>query len=175
MMKNVMVMNNSATYGFGVCTDDYSQVYIPASILRNFPLAEGNNYMMNLEKNTRNENGKVPWFATFAKVDERDPVDDTVVELDDDEWEPAETICVTDAILSIMMDDDIYLSSEIAALVSEEYSVTATSADISVRLNQLHEKGLIAKASVNQSPSEKRAKYALWALNLNAFKRLCIS
>jgi hypothetical protein len=44
--------------------------------------------------------------------------------------------------------------------------------NISIYLNELHEKGVIAKAAVNQTPSEHRSVYALWAKRVSLFKEL---
>jgi len=44
MQKEVLITKVADTFGFGVCTEDYQDVYIPSSLLRAFKIFEGERY-----------------------------------------------------------------------------------------------------------------------------------
>jgi bifunctional DNA-binding transcriptional regulator/antitoxin component of YhaV-PrlF toxin-antitoxin module len=170
MRKEIIITTASETFAFGVTSDTYDQVYIPASLQKMFDLKQDDIVTAILRPNEGPKASQVPYFAVFI-VDES--ADDDVLEDIEPPVVVQRKVNVKQEIVAIFNDyNRVMTSNMVAELLTLRTKQEFLAANISIYLNELHEKGVIAKAAVNQTPSEHRSVYALWAKRVSLFKEL---
>jgi bifunctional DNA-binding transcriptional regulator/antitoxin component of YhaV-PrlF toxin-antitoxin module len=170
MRKEIIITTASETFAFGVTSDTYDQVYIPASLQKMFDLKQDDIVTAILRPNEGPKASQVPYFAIFIVDESAD--DDVLEDIEPPVVEPPK-LNVKKEIADIFSDyDRVMTSNMVAELLTLRTKKEFIGSNISIYLNELHEKGVIAKAAVNQSPSEHRSVYALWAKRVSLFKEL---
>lgn len=170
MKKTIIVTHAAPTFGFGVDEENYEQVYIPASLMKRSQLEVDDIIDVLVRPNDNERSAEVKWFAFFI-------VDDLIDEDDEPEIEPEtqpepepldmmkeiyQTVCELDGVATTNM---------IADLTSLRINREIIGASISAYLSQLHQHGKVARAAINQTPSDHRAVFALWAKDVATFRK----
>ena len=168
MKKTIIVTHASPTFGFGVDEDSYEQVYIPASLIQRSQIEVDDIIDVLVRPNDNERNAEVPWFA-FYIID--DVIDDEPEIAPQAEPEPEPFDMMKEIYQTVCELDGVATTNMIADLTSLRVNREIIGANISVYLRQLHENGKIAKAGINQSPSDRRAVFALWAKDVATFRK----
>lgn len=170
MRKEIIITTATESFAFGVTSDTYEQVYIPASLQKLFDLRQDDIVRAVLRPNEGPKASQVPYMAIYI-IDERE--DDDVIEDMEPQVVVQRKVNVKQEIVAIFNDyDRVMTSNMVAELLTLRTKQEFLGANISIYLNELHDKGVIAKAAVNQTPSEHRSVYALWAKRVSLFKEL---
>lgn len=170
MRKEIIITTATKGFAFGVTSDTYEQVYIPASLQKLFDLQQDDIVRAVLRPNEGPKASQVPYMAIYI-IDESD--DDDVIEDMEPQVVVQRKVNVKQEIVAIFNDyDRVMTSNMVAELLTLRTKQEFLGANISIYLNELHDKGVIAKAAVNQAPSEHRSVYALWAKRVSLFKEL---
>lgn len=169
MKRSVKITNVGESFAFGVTTDSYEQVYIPASIVKAFIIERDDDLDFILVPNKIDKSGSVPWFATYLLDGEDDEEETTAHE---PEPKPAPKLDLKEEACRVINErpnGSIFTTSLVAELINQKHGTQHTSDNISAYLDALHSEGRVARAAVNQKKSDN-AKYSLWAADHGAFK-----
>jgi hypothetical protein len=170
MRKEIIITTATQSFAFGVTSDTYEQVYVPASLQKMFDLQQDDIVKAVLRPNEGPKASLVPYMAIYI-IDES--ADDDVLEDIEPPVVVQRKVNVKQEIVAIFNDyNRVMTSNMVAELLTLRTKQEFLGSNISIYLNELHEKGVIAKAAVNQTPSEHRSVYALWAKRVSLFKEL---
>jgi hypothetical protein len=171
MKAQIVVSHISDTYGFGVTTDTFEQVYIPASIVKRVALNVDNICDVIVKENMHDRSGDVPWFAVHLNNGEHMDNDDEDDLIDDDDFnDPQPSMSLEDMVMSIITSADRPISTNtILHRLLDEYGHRTTTQTLGRFISLMHERGDVARACIKQSSDQRRASFVLWALTTYDF------
>lgn len=162
MQNEVLITKVADTFGFGVCTADYQDVYIPSSLLRAFTIAEGERYTFVLRENNRD--GQVPWFAAFLVTSDETPASPQEPIADDAPFD------IKKAVHQAIGHYGVCTTIEICDFITDEFDHSIGTRAIGPYIEQLHKEERIVRIGVTSHPDQKRASFVMWAKDVKTVK-----
>jgi hypothetical protein len=144
--------------GFAARTDDGEQCFLPASVIKNSGVAEGDIATAKLIPNTHPNAAATPWVAVFASVQ---PQDKPAHAAAPEPVRPEQTL--EDRVHEAVCDMGYATTSEIAKEVNADVALTHNA------LLRLFSKGRMAKADIFARPDQDRASFCMWAKDVTHF------
>jgi len=162
MQKEVLITKVADTFGFGVCTEDYQDVYIPSSLLRAFKIFEGERYKFVLRHNNRD--GHVPWFAAFLVTSDEPQTASKEPIADDAPFD------IKKAVHQAIGHYGVCATIEICDFIADEFDHNIETRAIGPYIEQLHKDERIVRIGVTSHPDQKRASFVMWAKDVKTVK-----
>jgi bifunctional DNA-binding transcriptional regulator/antitoxin component of YhaV-PrlF toxin-antitoxin module len=162
MRKEIIITTTSETFAFGVTSDTYDQVYIPASLQKMFDLKQDDIVTAILRPNEGPKASQVPYFAVYiidedAKPAEPDPV--------------VPHLSTREMTLEAIKDIDAPATTEqIVQKLAEMFGEHTTTQSIGTELHNMHKTGLVARCCIKQIASQERASLVFWAKSVSTFQ-----
>lgn len=139
--------------GFASRTDDGSQCFLPASVVKKGAVSEGDIATAKLIPNTHPNNASTPWVGVH--VAKKSQVAAT-------EFTRA-VRTVDDEVYELVCDRGYATTKEIASDMDSDVS------SVHNALLRLFNKGRVAKAEVHARPDQGRASFCMWATDVTHF------
>ncbi|MAO24650.1 MAG: hypothetical protein CMJ25_28210 [Phycisphaerae bacterium] len=164
MIKEIEITFSAGHYAFAIVQDDFSQAYVPSSVMAAAPHIEvGRRYNAGIVENRNNDRRHAtPWFVTYIPredVDNEGSVFSPLQDLFEKEPEVIETVKTMTELVheaTPLMNGEPFLANELAAHIG------AGANDVSTVLYNMHRSGKIAVAKIYKSADQVRSTQTVW-------------
>lgn len=163
MRKEIIITTATETFAFGVTSDTYEQVYIPAGLQKMFDLQSDDIAMAVLRPNDSSKSDQVPYCAVYIIDEKQQP--DVEPEPDAQLLSPREMITAVLGEISVPATTD-KIVQRIATILGEQ----TTTQIIGTELLNMHKRGEIARCCIKQIASQERASLVFWAKSVSSFQ-----
>jgi len=181
MIKEIEVTFVADHYAFAIVQDDYSQAYVPASVMNTLKkIRVGSRYKAGLVENKNNDRSHAtPWFVTYIPEEEADevnvfsPLKYMFNELTEAP-EPEETVSeiIRQAIPELTLSEIIrqaipemngkpFIASELAAVAG------VSNRDASGTLNNMFISGEVSCAKIYRNGGQVKSTQTVWCSDVN--------
>ena len=164
MRKEIIITTATETFAFGVTSDTYEQVYIPAGLQKMFDLQSDDIVMAVLRPNDSPKSDQVPYYAVYI-IDESQQPD---AEIEDIAPRPSSREMVTAALNEVTTPAT---TEQIVQRIADIFDEQTTTQSIGTELHNMHKRGDVARCCVKQIASQERASLVFWAKTVSAFQR----
>lgn len=171
MIKEIEITFTGEHYAFAIVQDDFSQAFVPPSVMAAAPHIEvGGRYKAGIVENRNNDRRHAtPWFVTYIPKKDQELEDDGNVfsplrDLFDHEpeviepeaIEPAKTLTEMVHGAIPLMNGEPFLVAELAAYIDADVN------EVGTILYNMHRIGRIAVAKVYKSGEQVRSTQNVW-------------
>jgi hypothetical protein len=163
MRKEIIITTATETFAFGVTSDTYEQVYIPAGLQKMFDLQSDDIVTAVLRPNDSSKSDQVPYYAVYVIDEDAKPAqpDPVVPQLSTREM-------IDKAIRKF---DAPATTDQIVQQMKEMFDVQATTQSIGTELLNMHKRGDVVRCCIKSIASQDRASLVFWAKSVIAFQR----
>lgn len=159
MRTKILITNAQETFGFAINMETGDDVYIPASITKNFDIKTGETYEAKLDVNTGSRAERTPWFCHFIFTEQAPEPQPQPQPQPEPEPETEQAMC--DYIFDVLCYEGAHSTSEISKRLRNNFK-TATMYTARELLVKLFADNRIVKADIHRSPNQQRASLTLW-------------
>jgi hypothetical protein len=171
MIKEIEITYTSDHYAFAIVQDDFTQAFVPPSVMAAAPHIEvGGRYRAGIVENRNNDRRHAtPWFVTYIPKEDQELEDDGSVfsplrDLFDPEpeliepevIEPVKTLTELVHGTIPLMNGEPFLVGELAAYIDADVN------EVGTILYNMHRIGRIAVAKVYKSSEQVRSTQNVW-------------